>query len=128
VLIVTANKDLYDFNPSPFSHRYYGIPELRDLFSGRGFSCEFFGVTPVNVVSFRQRMLRPVKMLTVKLNLMPKTMAGKTFLKRIVFGKLVPMPAEVNLSTASYMPPTPLPPGKPDHWHKVIYLAATFRG
>ena len=25
VLIATANKDLYDFNPSPFSHTYYGV-------------------------------------------------------------------------------------------------------
>ena len=27
VLIATANKDLYDFNPSPHSHVYYGVAE-----------------------------------------------------------------------------------------------------
>ncbi len=32
VLIATANKDLYDFNPSPHSYKYYGVVELRELF------------------------------------------------------------------------------------------------
>jgi SAM-dependent methyltransferase len=127
VLVVTANKDLYDFNPSPFSLRYYGVPELRDLFSRRGFSCDFFGVTPVDSVSMRQRMLRPVKMLAAKFNLIPRTMAGKKYLKRLVFGKLVTMPAEVDRSIAPYTPPAPLPAGEPNHRYKVIYLAATLR-
>jgi SAM-dependent methyltransferase len=125
VLIVTANRDLYDFNPSFLSRRYYGIPELRDLFSARGFSCEFFGVTPVDSVSLRQKMLRPVKMLAAKCNLIPKTMAGKRFLKRLVFGRLVTMPAEVTRSIAPYMPPVPLAAGDANHRYKVIYLAAT---
>lgn len=125
VLIATANKDLYDFNPSPFSYRYYGIPELGKLLIRHGFACEFFGVTPVDAVSLRQKILRPVKMLAVKLNLMPETMEGKVFLKRLVFGKLVPMPAEVDVNSAPYVLPTPLPPGRPNHRFKVIYLAAT---
>lgn len=29
VLVVTANKDLYDFNPSPHSYKYYGVIELK---------------------------------------------------------------------------------------------------
>lgn len=125
VLIVTANKDLYDFNPSPYSHRYYGVVELDELFGKEGFSCDFFGVTAVNTVSLRQRVLRPIKALAVKLNVMPKTMQGKTFLKRLVFGRLTSMPAEVKPDPAAYVPPAQLPRGKPDHQYKVIYLAAT---
>src|SRR5690242_6743861 len=32
VLVVTANKDLYDFTSSPFSFRYFNAPELARLF------------------------------------------------------------------------------------------------
>ena len=35
VLITNANKDLYDFNPSPFSQTYHGTVELAQLFEPR---------------------------------------------------------------------------------------------
>ncbi|MBW2003733.1 MAG: class I SAM-dependent methyltransferase [Deltaproteobacteria bacterium] len=95
VLIATANKDLYDFNPSPYSYKYYGVVELNDLFARHGFNAEFFGDTPVESVTIRQKILRPVKKLVVTLGIMPKTTAGKKWLKRIVFGGLVKMPAEI---------------------------------
>lgn len=124
VLIVTANKDLYDFNPSPFSQQYYGVVELGNLFGENGFSCEFFGNVPVDTAAWRQQILRPIKALAVKLNLMPKTMSGKKLLKRLVFGNLVPMPAEINRDSAPYTPPEPISPAQPDRKFKAIYLSA----
>jgi SAM-dependent methyltransferase len=95
VLIATANKDLYDFNSSPYLFKYYGVVDLKSLFSKYGFKTEFFGATPVDIVSMRQKILRPVKKLAVNFGLMPKTTSGKKWLKRIVFGSLVRMPAEI---------------------------------
>ena len=40
VLVATANKDLYDFNPSPHSCKYYGVMELNELFARHGFEEE----------------------------------------------------------------------------------------
>ena len=37
--------------------------------------------------------------------LLPKTMAGKKLLKRLVFGELVPMPAEITAGMCAYVPP-----------------------
>jgi len=125
VLIATANKDLYDFNPSPYSHKYYGVCELNDLFKKFGFKPEFYGNTPVNKLSIRQHMLRLIKKIVVKLGLMPKTMAGKKFLKRIIFGSLVTMPAEIDSNTSKYIEPNSLLEIKPDRIHKVIFCAAT---
>lgn len=125
VLIATANKDLFDFNPSPYSYRYYGVVELRELFTKYGFKTDFFGDTPVNKASMIQRVLRPVKKTAVTLNLIPKTMGAKKFLKRIVFGKLVEMPAEIATETSPYVEPTKIPSNKPDTVHKVIYCSAT---
>lgn len=128
VLIATANKDLYDFNPSPFSQRYLGVVELGALFRAHQFQCEFFGNVPVEAVSWRQKLLRPIKAFVVRFNLMPKTMAGKKLLKRLVFGRLVPMPAEITRDTALYASPPRLNPDVPDRGYKVIYLAATLPG
>lgn len=126
VLIATANKDLADFNPSPFSHRYYGAGDLAQLFDSNGFDSELFGYLPVGSVSWRQKLLRPVKKLAVALNLVPKTMAGKTLLKRLVFGGLTPMPAELPHRPDPLAAPVRLA-ASPDRGHKVLYCCATVR-
>jgi SAM-dependent methyltransferase len=125
VLIATANKDLSDFNPSPFSHRYHGANELVALFKAAGFDAKVFGYISVGEVSARQRILRPAKKLAVALGLMPKSLKGKRFLKRFVFGKLVTMPAELPAPSTSIEPPVPLSPDSPDLIHKVLYCCAT---
>ncbi len=124
VLISNANKDMPDFNPSPYSHIYHGVAELGALFSAQGFSTQFFGVWPYAAASLRQRVLLPLKKLAVALNLMPKTMNGKKILKRLMFGALVPMPREIAADTASYAPPTLLPQHQPDTTHRVLYGVA----
>jgi ubiquinone/menaquinone biosynthesis C-methylase UbiE len=128
VLIATANKDLKDFNPSPYSNRYYGAAELSALFREHGFEVELFGHLPVATVSWRQKILRPVKQVAVALNLVPKTMAGKKLLKRLVFGRLVPMPEELPRSQSPIGALQRLAPGQPDSQHKVLYAHATLRG
>jgi SAM-dependent methyltransferase len=125
LLIVTANKDLYDFNPSPHSYKYYGVVELAHLLHSQGLSAEFFGGTRVDQASLVQRTLRPIKKIVVSLGLMPRTMAGKRLLKRLVFGAMEKMPAEISESLRPYEPPCKIQDDKPDTIHKVIYCAAT---
>ena len=128
LLIATANKDLSDFNPSPHSHDYYGVVELESVLGSRHFSSEYYGYMAVVESSSRQRILRPVKQMAVRLGLMPKTMAGKRLLKKLVFGGLVQMPAEITEQhLRSYAAPEKLEIAK-DTTHKVIYCAAQRRG
>jgi len=127
LLIATANKDLYDFNPSPQSFAYYGVVELNEMLSKSNFSPDFFGDTPVDKVSFRQKMLRPVKKMVVTSGLMPKSMAGKKLLKKLVFGNLVIMPAEIDAETSVFVEPSLIPSDRPDYGHKVILCAATLQ-
>ena len=124
LLIATANPDLSDFNPSPYSQRYYGVRELAGVVSDAGFSPSLFGNTPIGQLSMRQRLLRPVKRAAVKLGVMPKSMRGKERLKRLVFGDLVPMPPE--LAPTSDPPAlAPIAPQTPDREHKVLLCRAT---
>lgn len=125
VLVATANKDLYDFNPSPHSTRYLGPPELQEMFARQGFSVECWGYMNSLSISIRQRVLRPIKKLAVSFNLMPGTMAGKKLLKRMVFGKMVRMPTEITGDMQPEVSPTPISVQSPDRQHKVIYCAAT---
>jgi hypothetical protein len=125
LLIATANKDLYDFNPSPHSFVYYGAAELAALMRNAGFRPELFGYLRTDEVSLKQKVLRPVKAAAVSLNLIPQTMAGKRLLKRLVFGAPAIMPAAIAEGMADYRPPEPIPADRPDTVHKVIYCAAT---
>lgn len=125
ILIATANKDLFDFNPSPYTHHYYGVVELGKLFADHGFICAFFGDTPTDKLSLRQKVLRPVKKMAVDLNLMPQSMAAKKLLKRFVFGEMVTMPAEIKEGDCEYVIPASIPSGIADRIHKVIYCCAT---
>jgi SAM-dependent methyltransferase len=125
LLIATANKDLFDFTPSPNSHRYLGVVELGTELARHGFTSAFFGDTPVAEVSARQRVLRPIKAAASKLGLIPSSMNGKKLLKRLFFGGLVKRPAEIGSDTAPKVAPAPLPGGRPDRNHKVVFCAAT---
>jgi len=124
LLIATANKDLFDFTPGAHTHRYLGVQELHHELGSAGFEVRCYGDTPVSRVSLRQRLLRPVKMLASRLGWIPETTHSKKFLKRLVFGNLVPMPAEIDERTAPHAAPMPLPAGLPNRAHKVILCAA----
>jgi ubiquinone/menaquinone biosynthesis C-methylase UbiE len=125
VLLCTANKDLYDFNPSPYSYKYYGVAELKQLFSKRGYTVVCYGDISAENGLLKSFIFRFLKMLAARLGLMPKTMAGKKWLKRIVFGQLVNMPREIVEEKAIYMPPMPISMSEPNMCHKVIYCDAT---
>lgn len=125
LLIVNANKDLFDFNPSPHSHRYHGTVEFKNELENLGYEIEeMSGGTPVEKLSMKQKILRPVKKFVVTFGLMPKTMAGKKLLKKLVFGSMVEMPAEITADMAPYEKPTPIKADTPNTSYKVIYCAA----
>lgn len=126
-LIATANKDLYDFTPSPYSHTYYGVIELSNLLECYDFETAFYGGTSTKNISYKERIIRPLKTIASKLGVIPKTMDGKKWLKKIIFGDLIPMPTEINASTVPYEPPISIKPGKSDKTHKVIFCAARLK-
>ncbi len=124
VLVTSSNKDMPDFAPSPFAHKYLGVAELGALFGGQGLVTSFSGYWSYEGASMKQRLLLPVKRAVVAMGLMPKTMDGKKLLKRLVFGKLMPMPRELTPDLFPYEPPTPTTAGAPDRRHRVVYCVA----
>ena len=123
LLIASANKDLYDFNPSPYSHIYLGVMEMADQLQSLGFDVEFFASHRVDSVSLLQQILRPIKKIAVMFNLVPKSMNAKRILKRLVFGKLIQMPAEIS-NNPNCTTPEKISKSDANNSHKVIYCAA----
>ena len=99
LLISTANSDLYDFNPSPYSTKYFGAKGLYDLLSEYNYKVELFADIPLRNTTIKQKLFRFIKYLAVRLKLMPKTMRGKKIFKKIVFGDLIQMPYKLNPNT-----------------------------
>ena len=126
LLICTANKDLPDFNPSPHSYQYFSPPEFGFLLESFDFSLECYGDCLVDNDPLHTFMSF-VKKTMVRLDLMPKTMRGKQLFKRIVFGKLVDMPAELTAEDWSGNLPQPIDPQIPDTQHKVIFAVGIKR-
>lgn len=127
VLVATANKDLFDFNPSPHSFKYYGVVELVNLFKEEGFAPNCYGYMAIGSDGLKQNILRFLKQIVVSLNLMPKTMGGKKLLKRLVFGGMVKMPEEISSNMFPYDDPVPLDATVPATSHKVIYCVAELK-
>jgi SAM-dependent methyltransferase len=124
VLIATANNRLWDFTASAFSTRYLNVTDFAKEFGEAGFKVDCFGFVSVNQVSARQKVLRPLKAIASRLNLIPKSMGGKEWLKKLFFGSLVKMPDSVHPDALHYDAPTPLPLSRDDSTYKTLYCAA----
>jgi SAM-dependent methyltransferase len=127
-LVSAINKDCPDFNPAhPLYYRLYGTVELSQLFEQHGFLPECAGIIPLDKPSLRRRAFKPLKAFAVKAHLIPDTMRARTYLKRIVFGKLEPMPANIDGIPRPPSAPTRLSTEQPDAVHQVILCAGTLK-
>jgi len=127
LLICTANKDCPEFVPSPFSIRYFSAPELFDLLCKRGFDTELFGAFPLQLKSFKQKLVSITRRAVTALNLMPGSLRIRALLKRIFYGNLLVLPEELEEGMAEAYPLVPIPSNSPDVQHKVLYAIARRR-
>jgi ubiquinone/menaquinone biosynthesis C-methylase UbiE len=123
-LLSAVNKDCPDFNPTHSLYsRCYGIIELAQLLADHGFVPECSGIIPMDKPSLRRRLFKPLKNFAVRAHLIPETMRARRYLKRIVFGKLDPMPANIIDLPQPTETPTRLRTDEPDTVHQVILCA-----
>ena len=124
LLIATVNKDWQEFNPSPFSTRYFSVPDLSRALHESGFKTEFYGAFSVVPNTLKERVISKLRKIAVRLHLVPKTMKGKELLKKVFYGKLVPLKAEIEEGTCEYVPPEPVSVDTINSEYKVIYSVA----
>jgi len=124
LVICSVNKDWPDFNPSPLSTAYFSAAELERLLRPHFREIEAYGAFLARVETSGDKIASFLKRAAVKLGLMPKTMKGKEVFKRIFFGRLVPLPPEIEDGTADDTPPQPIAVDAAIPHYKVFYLVA----
>ena len=122
VLVSSVNCQWPGFNPSPYSVRYYPAEELADLAQQAGFEVQMWVGFPDRADSLRGRIIRALRRAAAALRLIPKTMRGKAWLKRLFYGPLEPVPPELHEGLAQPEPLTPITPSIPISLYKMLYL------
>jgi SAM-dependent methyltransferase len=128
LLISTINPEWSDFNPSPLSTRYYTASALAALLEENGFAADIQGAFPVEKVSRRDAVVSLVKRMAVSVNMVPGSMKGKTIFKRIFYGKLTPLPPELEENGTPFDRPQPIQTVADPSRYRVIYAVARPRG
>ena len=122
LLIGSVNKDWSEFAPSPFSTKYFSVPELNTLLADQGFiDREFYGAFPIKANSAKQIITSLIRKMVVTLDLMPKSLEGRAKFKRLFYGSLAPLPAEVDETFAVNQPLHPLVGDTPTSDFTIIY-------
>lgn len=121
LIIGTVNKNWDGFNPSPFSVRYLSASDLPMLLSRNFSEVRIHGAFPASRKTWRDRGIALLKRVAVTFHLIPRTMKGKALLKRIFFGKLSVLPAEIDPQAFPYIPPPRIEPGFSEYQYKILY-------
>lgn len=117
LLLVTVNPEWSGFHPSPFHTCYPPALELRKLLVESGFSSRVSAAFPEN-----PSPLSLLKKLASRTGLMPRTMRGKILIKRLVFGRLTPLPERLSAPRAASL--TPVQHLGTLRRHRVLYVEA----
>jgi SAM-dependent methyltransferase len=124
LVVVNVNPAWSGFNPSPYSTRYHSARELAVLLGRHGFTADVRGAFPESEGGLVSRVTGMVRRIAVALHLVPKTMRAKRLLKRIFYGQLVSLPAELKEITGA---PTLSTPGT-DGQATVLYAVGRRTG
>ena len=128
VLFVNANPERPDFIPSPHSVHYHTADEFRTALGQRGFTVQIMGAFPVipsksggAIKQLIGGVLPIARRILETFGLVPKTLRGRARLKRLVYGKLLTVPSELQPGFSEVAERTPVAPG-PQRGYKVIYV------
>lgn len=122
LLISTVNPDWSGFNPSPFHTRYWRASELNDALARAGFAASLSAGFEEHC-GMRDRLVGKVRRMAVSAGMIPRTMAGKAWLKRIFYGSLEQLPRELHPVQASG-PFHPIGPGMDLSLYRTLYAEA----
>lgn len=121
LIVCSPNKEWDGFNRSPFSHKYYSSAELAALLEPHGFTVDLLGGFPTEPKSALGQVITAIRRLAVAWNLIPRTMKGKEFLKRVFYGKMIVLPDEIPEGMAREAALDSIPAEVLDSSHKVLY-------
>lgn len=124
LVLCSVNPGWSGFNPSPWCTQYPTPATLAPMLTRHGFSVECFGGFPDTPRGFFSRFVSRVRRFAVRLHLIPGSMKGKEWLKKIFLGGVVPMPRRLELNAIDPSPLSPISPEVVNVPFKVFYFVA----
>jgi len=121
LIVCTVNKDWEDFHPSPYTYKYFSAPELYEIMRDKFRQVSLLGGFPIKKTGARNKLTSFIKRFAIKLNLIPGSLTGRAYLKRIFLGKLVSLPQEITEGMADYEPPVEIPIDRVVKEYKILY-------
>jgi SAM-dependent methyltransferase len=122
LLISTVNREWSGFNPSPFHTHYFSAAELAEALTRSGFAVQVRAGFPERR-GIADDLLGAVRRAAVSMRLIPRTMTGKAFLKRLFYGRLQEIPRELAPERESLGTFAPAP-GSDLSRYRVLYAEA----
>ncbi len=124
LLLSSVNPEWAEFNPSPHSCWYFGATDLDRMLRDHGFTPRLYGAFLALKHSTGDHMVSWIKRMAVELRLIPSTMKGKQWLKRLFLGRLIAVPATLYDGIAAYDVPVPVETGRSVKDFKIIFAVA----
>jgi SAM-dependent methyltransferase len=120
-VVCTVNKDWEDFHPSPYTYKYFSVPELYGLIKESFREVKLYGGFPVGNGGMGGKIISLLKRSAVKLKLIPGSLKARAYLKRIFMGRLVLLPHEITEGMSSYEPPIEISADEVNRKFKILY-------
>jgi len=124
IIMCSVNKDWEDFHPSPYTYRYFSVPELKGLLKSRFTGVNFYGGFPVSKEGVKDRTVSCIKRVALKFNFIPGSLKARSYLKRIFIGELTPLPKDIYSDMAAFDEPCEIMDGQVNKDYKIIYAVA----
>jgi SAM-dependent methyltransferase len=120
LLVCTANCEWDGFCGSAFAVRYFRGAELKEMLGQAGFQTEMLAGFPVRGAGLKSAVVAQLRRAAVRLNVVPATLSGREWLKRVFLGRLETLSADIE-NDGPREPLTAVPNGSPVSGYKVLY-------
>lgn len=124
LLFVNANPERVDFIRSPLSMHYHTAQEFRTALAERGFDVAVHGAFPISDAGTVARLASVGRRVAERLGLIPRTLAGRALLKRLLVRNMVQIPDQIPLDAPAPAHREEIREGHPASRWKVIYVTA----
>jgi SAM-dependent methyltransferase len=124
LLLTSVNCAWAGFHRSPSSLQYFGASEMRSVLDECGFGGAVFAAFPDRRQGFRDAGVAVLRRCASTLHLIPRSLAGKQWLKRLFYGSGSPIPAQIETDHRDIPPLIPCTESWPVREYKVLYIEA----
>lgn len=128
LIICTVNKDIPGFHESAFSINYFSVPELSDLLKSSFSNVEIYGAFNAADNGALGRSILFLKKTALAMNLIPKSLGARAYIKRLFFGPLKRIPEKITDDMTDYKFPVEIDSECINCDFQIIYCIARKNG